>query len=131
MKKWKKWILIISIIIGFSGIMLMGCKIVLEKVFAGMCANEIVKKVDSPNGKKTAYIFKRDCGATTAESFQLSILNNGGDLKNKSGNTFVSSEEFSVEWLNDSKLQIKYDQTSETFKMDSRVKRINVEYVGK
>ena len=56
---------------------------------------------DSPNGRYTAYTFTRDCGATTSVSYQLSILKKDKELKNKGGNTFVSKQEFDVEWADE------------------------------
>ena len=47
--------------------------------------NEVVKTVESPDQKYIAYIFIRDLGATTRESYQLSILKKGQRLGNGSG----------------------------------------------
>ncbi|MED1466845.1 hypothetical protein [Bacillus salipaludis] len=91
-----KPILIIMIII--LAVFLAG-KYVLNSLVGDMCGNDILQKVTSSNGEKVAYNFRRDCGATTSPSPQLSILNKGENLPNKSGNTFRSDKEFSIRWL--------------------------------
>lgn len=96
-----------------------------------MCGNDIVQKVTSPNGERVAYIFTRDCGATTSPSPQLSILKKGENLPNKSGNTFRSDKEFSIRWLSNMKLQVIYEKNSETFVMDESVNEIEIDYIGK
>ncbi|PGY07107.1 hypothetical protein COE25_25200 [Bacillus sp. AFS031507] len=106
-------------------------KYVLNTLFGDMCGNDIVQKVPSPNGEKVAYIFTRDCGATTSSSPQLSILNKDENLPNKSGNTFRSNKEFSIGWLSKMKLRVIYDKNSETYEMDESVNGIEIDYVGK
>ncbi|WP_066074671.1 hypothetical protein [Neobacillus soli] len=101
---------------------------VLDTVFGGACGNQIVKKLPSPSGDKVAYVFNRDCGATTGSSPQLSILNKDDKFPNKSGNTFRANESFSIEWLNKKNLKVIYDKSSKTYEMDKRVNRVNVEY---
>ncbi|MEH7743503.1 hypothetical protein V7659_00355 [Neobacillus drentensis] len=106
-------------------------KYVLDTLFGDMCGNDIVQNVPSPNGKKVAYIFTRDCGATTGFSPQLSILDKDDKFPNKSGNTFRSDEKFTIGWIDEKKLQVFYDKKSETYKMDRSVNGVRVEYVGK
>jgi len=106
-------------------------KYVLNTLLGDMCGNDIVQKVTSPYGEKVAYIFTRDCGATTSPSPQLSILNKGENLPNKSGNTFRSDKEFSIRWLSNMKLQVIYEKNSETYEMDKSVNGIKIDYVGK
>jgi hypothetical protein len=77
-----------------------------------------------------AYIFERNCGATTGLSPQLSILNKGDTFQNESGNTFRTDKEFSVEWLSDKNLKVINDKSSEIYEMDNKVNGIVIEYVG-
>ncbi|MGG2024675.1 hypothetical protein AB1282_02705 [Gottfriedia sp. S16(2024)] len=72
----------------------------LDYLFGDMCGNEITHKEVSPKGDKVAYIFQRDCGATTGYSYHLSILGSDRKLPNKSGNTFVSDDTFLINWIN-------------------------------
>lgn len=109
----------------------MAGKYLLDTLFSEMCRNEIVQTVPSPNGEKTAYIFTRDCGATTGFSTQLTILDKGDNFKNESGNTFRPNKNFSIEWINEKKLKVTYDQSSEIYEMDKKVNGIKIEYIGK
>lgn len=121
-------LLIITLII--ISIFMVG-KYTLDSIFGDMCGNEVIQAVPSPNGKKVAYLFNRDCGATTSVSFQLSIMDKDDRLPNKSGNTFVSDGEFTIEWVNEKSLRIYYKVSSRTYEMDTRVNGIKVEYLSK
>ena len=101
----------------------------LDKYFGDLCGNEIIQKVHSPNGDKTAYIFQRDCGASTGTSFQLSLIDSDDELPNQSGNAFVSDNPIQVKWLTNNKLRVTYKKSSETFEMDKRVDGIRIEYI--
>ncbi|MGG1679256.1 hypothetical protein ACIFOT_26545 [Neobacillus sp. NRS-1170] len=57
--------LIVLFVVFISG------KYLLDLVFAGACGNQILKSVPSPGGDKVAYVFLRDCGATTNYSPQF------------------------------------------------------------
>jgi hypothetical protein len=128
MTKRVKTIVMTLIIISF--VFLAG-KFLLDFLIGGMCANEIKQKIPSPNGENVAYVFVRDCGATTGLSHQLSILDKDDDFPNKSGNTFRSDKDFSIEWTDVKNLKVIYDKSSNTYEMDKKVKGITIEYVGK
>jgi hypothetical protein len=106
-------------------------KFLLDFLIGGMCGNEIKQKIPSPNGEIVAYVFERDCGATTGLSPQLSILDKDDDFPNESGNTFRSDKDFSIEWTDVKNLKVIYDKSSNTYEMDKKVKGITIEYVGK
>lgn len=117
-------------IIVFLFIFLVG-KYVLDTLFGDMCSNKIVQKLPSPNGDKMAYAFTRDCGATTGFSPQLSILDKDDKIQNKTGNTFRSNKDFTIEWLDEKQLVVNYNKSSETYEMDKKVNGIKVVYVKK
>ncbi|MFJ8258625.1 hypothetical protein ACIQ4Z_15430 [Peribacillus asahii] len=112
-------------------VVFMAGKYLLDTLFGDMCGNEIVHTVPSPSDEKVAYIFSRDCGATTGFSPQLSILDKDDKFPNKSGNTFRTNKNFSIVWVGEKKLQVIYDKESETYEMDKRVNGIGIDYVGK
>jgi len=103
---------------------------ILDKLFGDICGNEIVQKLPSPNGDKVAYIFQRDCGATTGTSYQLSLLDSDEELPNKSGNTFVSDDQFQIKWITNDQLRVNYKKSSETYEMDKNVDWTKIEYIG-
>lgn len=105
--------------------------VIIHFFFASACGNEVVSANDSPNEAYTAYVFTRDCGATTSVSYQLSILKKGKMLKNKGGNTFVSEEEFDVEWTDDTALTVAYPTSAKTYKMKSKRGKVDITYPTK
>ena len=92
--------------------------------------NEMITSIPSPNGKYIAYIFIRDMGATTKESYQLSILKKGNKLGNSSGNIFVSYGTFEVEWKNDKELLVKNNSSEEEFKKMVKCREIKIKYTS-
>ena len=129
---------ILKIIMKILGIVLLGLigtiilfLLAIHFLFAGACGNEILSANDSPNGTYTAYVFTRDCGATTAVSYQLSILKKGQTLKNKVGNTFVSKEEFNVQWTDARQLTVAYPTSAKTYKMKNKRGKVDVVYLIK
>ena len=53
------------------------------------CGNRSVDETVSPSGEWSAVLFVRDCGATTGLSLQMSVIREGDDLPNESGNLLV------------------------------------------
>lgn len=129
MKKSKLIVIMITILF-IIGLFFAG-KYTLDAIFGDACSNKINEEVFSPSGENVAYIFNRDCGATTGESFQLSIIDKDDKLKNKSGNTFRSDKGFTIEWLDEKQLVVKYNKSSKTYEMDKNVNGIKVLYVEK
>ena len=54
-----------------------------------MCGNEIYKEYSSPNKLLKAIVFRRDCGATTGYTTELSIINFNESLDNTNGNIYM------------------------------------------
>lgn len=90
--------------------------------------NEIISSNLSPNGKMNAILFVRDLGATTRKSYQLAILKNGENLGNKKGNAYITYSKFSIEWIDDSTIQINNEQNNDIFKQESLINGINIKY---
>jgi hypothetical protein len=71
--------------------LLFGCGwFALSRLADGLCGNEILAEVPSPDGRFRLVSFQRDCGATTDFSTQISLLETGEELPNSSGNVFIS-----------------------------------------
>lgn len=119
---------IVITVLGIIAVFMAG-RYALNWLAADLCGNEIVRELTSPNNEKVAYIFTRNCGATTGVSFQLSILDSGDKLPNASGNTFVSDKGFDIQWLSDKELRVGYDKSSESNKMRKSINRTKIEYV--
>lgn len=96
--------------------------------FSNSCGNEVLSTNNSPDGTYSAYVFTRDCGATTSDSYQLSILKKDKNLKNNVGNTFVSEEIFDLEWLDDGQLLVVYPTSAKNYKMKNKIGRVDIVY---
>ena len=104
------------------------------------CSNEIVTRVASPDGKHEAVMFKRDCGATTGHSTQVSILETGEALSG-GGNTFRADDDHGaakvapwggswaeMKWLASARLLIRYASNSRLFVQAESVSGVTVSY---
>jgi hypothetical protein len=65
-------------------------------LLAGCCANEIPSEHVSPDGKWKYVTFDRNCGATTANNMQVSVLPAIAGLSNDAGNAFIAAKETSA-----------------------------------
>ena len=119
----------VGIILLFGALLFLGGKYILDNVFGEMCGNEVLQEIPSDNGEKVAYIFQRDCGATTGYSYELSILDKGEELPNKNGNTFLTEKEFTMSWIGEKKIQVVHKEFADIYKKDKRVNGVRVEYV--
>ncbi len=88
----------------------------MRLLISDMCGNQIISQVLSPDRALKAVLFTRDCGATTATSFQVSLLNPWDSLSNAdSGNVFVSYASPSIQWKNNHTLVITRAPKAEIF----------------
>lgn len=78
------------------------------------CANLVQARVRSPDGRREAVIFRRDCGATTAFSSQVSVVSTGSRVEGR-GNTFIARHEVPVAavWRGSDRLEIRYRTDAE------------------
>lgn len=108
---------------------------------SGMCENNIIEEVQSPDGIFKAVIFERNCGATTGLSTQVSIIAAEAALQPESGNIFVIDNDDGaapqrryggpniwVRWPNPKLLQITYDKRAATFEKKARYRGIEIVY---
>lgn len=103
-----------------------------------LCTNEVIaKKVNNSKTYKLVH-FDRNCGATTGNSNQLSIVSIDEDLDNEGGNVFIASSKSGssletdrgvvAKWLNDSTVLVKYEKDLTVFEKVNKVGEINVVY---
>jgi len=103
-----------------------------------LCSNQvIIEKVNNSKTQKLIH-FDRDCGATTGNSNQISIISIDGNLDNNKGNIFIAGSgsgsnlevdrEVIAEWLNDTAISIKYDTTLTVFKKIDKLGKIKIVY---
>jgi hypothetical protein len=104
------------------------------------CANALVDRADAPDGKHTAFLFQRDCGATSGFSTQVSILRPDEQLSG-GGNIFRADDDHGaaqaaqwggpwaeMRWLSTTRLLIRYADRSRIFEQNDSVSRVEVSY---
>jgi len=114
----------ISILLLIMGLGLIGC--------GNMCSNDIVKSIDSADGKYTAIAFIRNGGATTSFSPQVSILKSGKKLGNAAGNIFIGdhSKFIDISWKDNNTLIITHDcAEKDIFKQEKNKDNISIVYL--
>lgn len=67
-------------------------------------------------------------GATTAESYQLSIVKEGQELGNGTGNIFITYGNFDVEWLDNNELKVTMSSGGDIFKQKTKYDDITISY---
>jgi hypothetical protein len=104
------------------------------------CSNEVITRLASPDGKREAVMFQRDCGATSGYSTQISILD-VGQAPAGGGNTFRADDDHGaakvgewggswaeIKWLASDRLLVRYAGNSRIFEQDATVSGISVSY---
>ena len=105
-----------------------------------ICANNLVTRVEAPDGRHSATMFQRDCGATTGFSTQISVLS-AGDKMAGGGNAFRADDDHGVavvgawggpwaetKWLSNEHLLIRYAGRSRIFEQDDQVSDVRISY---
>ena len=105
-----------------------------------MCANEVASRAEAPDGKHSAIMFQRDCGATTGFSTQIS-LSASGDEPSGGGNTFRADGNHGaavtgdwggpwaeMRWTDNDTLLIRYASTSRIFERNEQVAGVKIRY---
>jgi hypothetical protein len=96
----------------------------------GPCVNSPIIEIPSTNGSFSAWVFTRDCGATTAKSTQVSILGAGEDPPSAAGNAFIIGAEAQViaTWREPGRVDISFERAGEVFKQESSVEGVTIVY---
>jgi hypothetical protein len=107
----------------------------------GLCGNTVVTRIPSPDRRREAVVFARDCGATTAVSTHLSILKNGAQPSG-AASTFVADSnhgaapsdshdvlDLRVSWKSPTEIQVTYPSGARLFLKKSNTDGIGISYV--
>ena len=101
------------------------------------CRNDIVSIAAAPGGKRQVAMFTRDCGATTENSTQVSVLGID-EAPTAAGNAFVADRGTvatawggpwaEVVWLGPNRLLIRYDSRARVFLKAVRAGNVTISY---
>ena len=126
----KKVIVIIAVILAvITGLVVAG-NVALNSFRTFLMGEpDIIQESVSPNGKYVAYVFEANGGATSKFTYRLSILKNGKKLKaGDVGNTFITYDEFDVEWVEDDTLKVNNISSIYIFKQEIKIDDVSVSY---
>src|SRR5256885_6849020 len=114
---------------------------ILMLVLSGCgCENRVLHQAASLDGRRTAVLFDRECGAAVGPTLEVSVLDgqhSQGDIGNAlvmdlgQDTTLAHSNLDSLvrmNWLSPTRLAIAYDARLRVFKQNSRVGGVDVEY---
>lgn len=103
--------------------LLIGCE-------GDMCGNEISQSITSPAGSYIAYVFSRNCGATTGFNTQVSVLPSTAKAPLDSGNLYINSQKIpaQLQWQSDKVLKVSGVISSSTIKQKTTAEGVNVIY---
>jgi hypothetical protein len=124
-------------IAGFSAVAVMCITFLAAPiVFWEPCENEVLSESISPGRTIKAVKFRRDCGATTPYSIQVSVIPISSRVKQSdSGNVFVATDvqpdDVSIEWLTDQRLRLSYPRGARLFSGESNLSGLRVEYASR
>lgn len=107
------------------------------------CGNDIIQKLPAPDGRHVAFLFQRDCGATTGFSSQISLFpKDAAHLPNDSGNLFVASQDkgdgplgpwhgplVRMRWIDSKLLEVRYNHAAQTFAREEKLGAVRIRYL--
>jgi hypothetical protein len=99
-----------------------------------LCRNENLASRDNPARTLKLIKFDRDCGATTGNSVQISVLKFQESLQNLGGNIFISKnydKDIDMAWENDSTILIQYPKKLVIIKREDQYDNLKVKYQDK
>ncbi len=106
-------------------------------LLTGCCENEHPVEHPSPDSQGKYVQFSRNCGATTSENLQISLLQANQPLPDEEANTFIADNNHGVtqfvaqgEWVSARELRITYSSKSRVFKKESRVGPVVITYAA-
>ena len=126
----KKGVVIISVALATIVAVIVAGNVVLNSFRAFFMGEpDIIREVVSPDGKYVAYVFEANGGATSRFTYRLSILKNGKKLKaGDVGNTFITYDEFDVDWVDNDILRVDNIASTYIFRQETKIDDISVSY---
>jgi hypothetical protein len=138
-----RWVNISLWITGAASLIIVGVWVLINAVASDMCANEPFADLPSPDGTLKAIVFRRDCGATTGFSTQVSIIGASESLPNRGGNLFVADTDHGkapsgigggpqvrVTWSGPRSVRVGHHRDARVFLAKPAISGVSAEYVA-
>lgn len=96
-----------------------------------MCGNEILSTTASPSGELKAVVFNRNCGATTRNNTQITIIASHRELPASAGNLFIMDSEADVRvtWTDNASLTIELSHFGRIVKKLDSASGVGAKYI--
>ena len=101
----------------------------------GLCGNEVVSDVRSPDGKLRAVLFRRDCGATADWTLHISILGSSDPFPEGEGNLFraendgkIPPRDVKVAWDDSRHLLVRFSPRLRIYHESAALGTIRIRY---
>ena len=98
---------------------------------AGNCELVTLEEISSPDSKRDAILFSKNCGITAGYSIQVSIFSTG-ERPGDTGNVMIAAGDprgnWGIEWRGNETLVIEVDKESELFRSEQEFKGVTVIY---
>jgi len=94
------------------------------------CQNEVLDTLASPRGDYVAVTFARNCGATTGQNTQVSIVPAHADIKDCAGNALAvdGRPSLRLQWRADGQLVISGAGNARAFKKQGEASGVAITY---
>lgn len=104
--------------------------VLLMSALEPVCGNDLAQEFPSPTGALKAVVFRRDCGATTSFTMNVSILPAGQALPNDAGNVFVKDDDTAptVRWIDETHLLISDTWPGKIFLSQPVLGKVQISY---
>ena len=103
----------------------------LQGCFSFFCKDDRIGEVVSPDQKRVATIFVRDCGATTDFATRVEVRWRSSDRGDEDSVLGVEGEpDIQVHWLDDKTLAVKCDQCDEEkiYRRVTKIGNVNIQF---
>jgi hypothetical protein len=93
------------------------------------CGNKVLQVVVAPDGRHRAFVYRRDCGATTGFSTQVSVEAGASSLPGEPDPVLVLGDEpVFVTWSGPDRLLISYRRGARPTAQESRRDGVRISY---
>lgn len=123
-----------TVIISIVSIVILITIVIAALFLRVACTDDIYDTISSPDGKMSAVIFSRNCGATTGFNYQISILPFGVNPKG-GGNIFVADKinaysiKYKLEWKGNKMINIRVTSDARIFKKENNFSGVLINYL--
>lgn len=95
------------------------------------CDSDVLSEQESPNGTFVSSVFRRNCGATTAYGYGLSIRRAGDEFDPRARDEVFIMEgdgPATASWVDVDRIEVDVPKSAEVFRKDERWQGVTIVY---